>query len=273
MRAMHWELKEPMNRYKKALRKKNAFIPFTVVGDPDLKTSENMIRTMIDSGADALELGVAFTDPIADGSTIQKADDRVLKKQTKLNDVFSVVKNIRKYNNTIPIGLLIYYNLIYQRGIEKFYREAAHVGVDGVLVADLPIEEADLVLTAAKKADIAPIFIVAPTTTKERLHKILRHARGFVYVVSLLGVTGTRNHINPEVYKLLRLVRPKTKIPLCVGFGISKPEHVKILLSSGADGVIVGSAIVKLIEKNLSNKKKMIIEISSYVKKMKAATQ
>ncbi|HLC65218.1 MAG TPA: tryptophan synthase subunit alpha [Candidatus Nanoarchaeia archaeon] len=261
-----------MNRYKKAFAKKNAFIPFAVVGDPDLKTSEQIIRAMIDSGADALELGVAFTDPIADGPTIQKADDRVLRRHIKLNDIFNLIKRIRKYNNEIPIGLLTYYNIIYQRGIEKFFRDAKAAGVDGVLAADLPIEEANDAVKAAKKAKIDPIFIVSPTTTANRLKKILKSARGFIYVVSLLGVTGTRNKVNPAVYKLLKFVRPKTRLPLAVGFGISKPEHVRTILSTGADGVIVGSAIVKIIEKNLGNKRKMTGGISSYVKKMKAAT-
>ncbi|MBI4439776.1 tryptophan synthase subunit alpha [Candidatus Woesearchaeota archaeon] len=261
-----------MDRYKKAFSKKKAFIPFTVVGDPDLKTSEQIIRTMIDSGADALELGIAFTDPIADGTTIQKADDRVLKRRTNLDEIFGVIKRIRKYSNEIPIGLLIYYNLIYQRGIEKFYRDAKNAGVDGILVADLPIEEAGDAVKAARKAKISPIFIVSPTTTANRLKKILRHARGFIYVVSLLGVTGARHRINPAVYRLLKFVKPKTKLPLAVGFGISKPEHVKAILSGGASGVIVGSAIVKIIEKNLGSKKRILSRISSYVRKMKSAT-
>src|SRR3989344_3486404 len=142
-----------MNRYKKAFAKKNAFIPFAVVGDPDLKTSEQIIRAMIDSGADALELGVAFTDPIADGPTIQKADDRVLRRHIKLNDIFNLIKRIRKYNNEIPIGLLTYYNIIYQRGIEKFFRDAKAAGVDGVLAAGLPSKEAKKPGKTNKKAN------------------------------------------------------------------------------------------------------------------------
>ena len=267
-----------MNRYKKTFsllknNKERALMPFVVAGDPNYKISLEIVKTVINAGADILELGFVFSEPIADGPTIQAAGVRALKSGVNTDKNFNFIKQIRKFNNEIPIGLLIYANLIYQRGIEKFYRDAHDAGVDSVLVADLPIEEAGEYVKAAKRNNVNTVFIVSPLTSNERLKKITKKVRGFVYVVSRLGVTGARADMQEDTLKLLRRIRPQTKLPLCVGFGVSKPEHVKAVCKAGADGAIVGSAIVKIIEKNLRNKKIMLKKIGNYVKSMKEATK
>ncbi|MBW2983607.1 tryptophan synthase subunit alpha [Candidatus Woesearchaeota archaeon] len=267
-----------MSRYKKTFKKlkknkEKALVPFVVAGDPNYKLSLEIIKTIINAGADILELGFTFSEPIADGPTIQTAGVRALKAGVNTDRNFNFAKQIRKINDKIPIGLLTYTNLIYQRGIDKFYKDAANAGVDSVLVADLPIEEADPYIKAARKAKVDTIFIVSPLTDNKRLKKIASKTKGFVYVVSRLGVTGAREKLETSTLKLLKRIRPKTKLPLCVGFGIKKPEHIKALLKAGADGAIVGSAVVKIIEKNLKNKRIMLKKIENYIKLMKNATK
>lgn len=267
-----------MNRYKKTfnklkLKKEKALIPFVVVGDPDYKTSIDVVKTIITAGADILELGFTFSEPIADGPTIQSAGIRALTSGSNTDKNLGFIKQIRKFNNEVPVGILIYANLIYQRGINKFYKDAAQAGIDSVLVADLPVEEADPYIKAARKNKVNTIFIVSPLTSDERLKKITKKVRGFVYVVSRLGVTGARQDLQKGTLDLLKRTRPKTRLPLCIGFGISKPEHVKSVLDAGADGAIVGSAIVKIIENNLNNRLGMLSHIEGFVKQLKQATK
>ncbi len=267
-----------MNSYKKTFnelkkKKQGALAAFTVIGDPNYNTSLQIIKKIIDSGADILELGIPFSDPIADGKTIQAADMRALKSGMNTDGAFDLIKNVRKYNSKIPIGLLVYGNLVYQRGINKFYSDAAKSGVNSVLVADVPIEEADDYIKAARTNKIDTVFIVSPLTSNERIKKIVSKTTGFVYVVSRLGVTGARATLEGSTLELIKRIRKFTKKPLCVGFGISKPEHVKAVIKAGADGAIVGSAMVNLIEKNASNTSKMLKKMGIYVKSMKKATE
>lgn len=266
-----------MTRYKKTFnqlkkRKEKALVPFVVAGDPNYNTSLEIVKRIIDSGADMLEIGLDFSEPVADGPTIQAADVRAHKAGMNTDKFFNFIKQIRKYNDKIPIGTLVYANLIYQRGIDKFYRDSKEAGIDSVLVADLPIEEADDYVKAARKNKIDSVFIVSPLTDKKRLLSILKKVRGFVYIVSRLGVTGARADLHGDTLKLVRRVRARTKLPLCVGFGISKPEHVKDVLKAGANGAIVGSALVKIIEKNLRNKSLMLKKIENYLRLLKKAT-
>ena len=266
-----------MSRYEKTFlelkkRKEGAFIPFVMLGDPDEKTSFRIVKTLIENGADVLELGLPFSDPIADGPTIQAADQRSLKKKFNVNKAFALIKKIRTENAEIPIGLLVYSNLINSYGVEKFYSQAKDSGVDGGLAADVPIEEAKPFLKASKKAGIRQIFLVAPTTTNERMKKIFPNCGGFIYAVSLLGVTGERKRLNKDVFALIKNAKKYTKLPVCVGFGISRKEHVKELMKAGASGVIIGSAIVKIIERNLGNERKMIKEIANFCREMKKGT-
>ncbi len=259
-----------MSRIKDMFKAKKAFIPFTVLGDPDFETSKDIIKAMIDSGADMLELGFPYSDPIADGPTIQLADKRALDAGATTNRAFRLIKEIRNYSG-IPISLLVYSNLIYKRGIEKFYRDAKESGVDGVLVADIPFEESEEYTAAAKKHNISPVFLVAQTTTPRRLKEILKCAGGYLYLVSVLGVTGKRKTIEDATINLIKTTKKETSLPLAVGFGVSSPKHVKKLVSAGADGVIVGSAIIQIIERNLGDKKKMIDEVGEFVWVMKEA--
>lgn len=221
------------------------FIPFAVLGDPDPKRSLKIVETLIENGADALELGLPFSDPTADGPVIQAADVRALKAGTTVDDCFKIIKSIRT-SSDVPIGLLVYFNLIFKRGIDRFYKNCKSAGVTSVLVADLPLEHFNEVAGAAKKNGIAPVFMVSERTTDDRLKKIIKIADGYLYLVSYVGITGATNSIlQSSVKTLINRCRKHTKLPLFVGFGISTPAHVQAVIHAGADGVIVGSRIVE----------------------------
>jgi tryptophan synthase alpha chain len=247
-----------------------AFIGFTVAGDPDPETSVRIGKALIDAGTDILELGMPFSDPVADGPTIQKADERSLTAGTTPDTVFAIVRELRAYSS-VPIVLLMYFNSVYRRGIARFYREAHDAGVDGVLIADMPVEESEEAVAAAEEYGIDPIFLVARTTSDDRLDAIVRQARGYVYLVSVLGVTGAREVLPPEAFELLQRVRSHTALPLALGFGISTPAQVKACADAGADGVIVGSAIVEIIARNRHDSGAMELELRRFVSGMKAA--
>lgn len=237
-------------------------MPFTVIGDPDLKTSLEIVRTFAESGAHSIELGFPFSDPAADGPTIQAADTRALNAGVTTSNVLTFLKNCRTFTDK-PIGLLSYYNPILQYGVERFYKEAARAGLTSLLIADLPLEESKESLIYAKRYGINPIFIVSALTSPQRLKQILLHASGFLYVVSKPGITGIQKTIDPETLATLRHLKKQTSLPLHVGFGISTSEHVKAVLKAGADCAIVGSALVKTIENNLKTPSKMLKTIQS----------
>lgn len=235
------------NAYAAALKKKGKplFVPFVVLGDPDRKRSTDIVRTLVENGADALELGFPFSDPPADGPVIQEADTRALRAGIHIDDCFEILKETRKFTD-IPIGLLVYYNLVLQRGIEKFYRDCAESGVNSVLIADLPLEHAEEVIPIAKAQGIAPVFLVSEVTTDERLQKIVEIAEGYLYVVSYLGVTGVENAVlEKKMKKTIERIRKYSQLPLIVGFGINTVEQAMSAINAGSDGVIVGSRIVK----------------------------
>jgi tryptophan synthase alpha chain len=248
--------------------KKPAFIGFTVAGDPDRDTCIRAARALIDGGTDILELGVPFSDPVADGPTIQKADERSLAAGTKVDTIFGIVRELRKKSD-VPIVFLVYYNMVYHRGIDRFYREARDAGVDGILIADMPIEESEEVVAAASRYGIDPIFLITQTTSDERIRKIAAQARGYLYLVAVLGVTGVRDTVSTGAIDLLQRVRKHTGLPLALGFGISTPAHAKTCAVAGADGVIVGSAIVEIVEKNLGKPDTMERDLKTYVSQMK----
>ena len=247
-------------------------MPFVVLGDPDFETSLEIIRTLIASGADALELGFAFSDPIADGPVIQEADQRALASGMDTDRNFELLKKIRSLDAQIPISLLIYSNLILQFGIDRFYKKCAECGVDAVLASDVPVEESKPFLACAKKFGVHQIFLVTPNETEARLKKILAVSNGYVYVVAVLGVTGARENVQSMAKGLLQKLRKKTKLPLLVGFGISRPEHVAEVIASGADGAIVGSAIVKKIGENLSDRGMLLRELKDFASGLKSAS-
>ncbi len=224
---------------------------------------------MIDCGASALELGIAFSDPVADGPIIQAAAHKVIENGFTVIQALDHVARVRKYNDDIPIGLLVYYNHILAMGVEKFFARAEECGVDGVLVADLPAESSDEVVSIATASNIASIFIVSPLTREERLEKIVKHARGFIYLVSRLGVTGTDERDvsrDTRLNALISSIKKATDLPILAGFGISTPAHAERMMASGADGVITGSKIVDLIAK--AAPEKMESELGSYLKQM-----
>jgi tryptophan synthase alpha chain len=250
--------------------KKPAFIGFTVAGDPDKETCIRAAMALIEGGTDILELGVPFSDPVADGPTIQKADERALAAGTKMDTVFEIVRELREKTD-IPVVFLAYYNMVYHRGVDRFYKEAHEAGVDGILIADMPVEESDDVYETALQYGIDPIFLITRTTSDERIKKIAARAHGYLYLVAVLGVTGVRDTVSSGALELLQKVRNHTKLPLALGFGIATPDHAKTCAEAGADGVIVGSAIVEIIGKNLGNPDKMERDLKTYVGQMKKA--
>lgn len=249
-----------------------AFIPFIVAGDPDFETSLEIVKTYVDNGADALEIGFPFSDPVADGPTVQEADLRALNSGMTTKKGFKFIKKVREFTS-LPIGILTYYNLIYKMGIEEFYRNASQSGVNGVLSADLPPEEAEKAVKAARKFGIDPIFMTAQTTSNERLKMVNEMCGGFLYVVAVMGVTGARSQLQSDTVQLISRVKDHSELPQVVGFGISRPEHVEEVINAGSDGVIVASALLELISQNLYDKEDMLRKISSFTRELKEATK
>jgi tryptophan synthase alpha chain len=252
--------------------KRPALIPFFVIGDPDFDTSLEVVKTAVDAGADILELGIPFSDPIADGPTIQKADIRAMAAGMNVAKALDFIRKIKDYSD-IPIGLLMYYNLIYQYGTAEFFADAHRAGVNSVLVADLSVDDADEIVEPARSTGLDTVFMVTPNTDPERMKLIASKTTGFLYTVSLLGVTGSRERLSDVVEGLVGRLKKLTGVPVCVGFGISKPEHAAAIASVGADGVIIGSRIVSLIEDNLNDKERMLAEISTFLGEVKSAIQ
>jgi len=251
-------------------QKKTALIPFFVIGDPDSDTSLAVVKAALDAGADILELGIPFSDPIADGPTIQKADIRAMKNGMNVTKALDFIRKIKDYKD-VPIGLLMYYNLVYQYGTERFFRDFHQAGVNSVLVADLSIDDADEIIGPAVSAGLDTVFMVTPNTRPERMKLIAAKTTGFVYTVSVLGVTGSREDLSDTVAGLVGKLKSLTSVPVCVGFGISKPEHAAAVARAGADGVIIGSRVVRLIESNLSDREGMLAQISAFLAEVRAA--
>jgi tryptophan synthase alpha chain len=264
-----------MKTYKQVfseLKEQNrtALIPFFVIGDPDFDTSLAIVKAAIDVGANVLELGIPFSDPIADGPTIQKADIRAMKSGINMKKALDFIKKIKDYKD-VPIGLLMYYNLVYQYGTEKFFTDFHKAGVNSVLIADLSVDDSDEITGPAKSAGLDTVFMVTPVTKSQRMELIASITTGFIYTVSVLGVTGSRDQLSGTVGELVGKLKKLTDVPVCVGFGISKPEHAATVAQAGADGVIIGSKIVGLIENNLNDSEKMLADISAFLSEVKKA--
>ncbi|HSW00338.1 MAG TPA: tryptophan synthase subunit alpha [Sedimentisphaerales bacterium] len=241
-----------------------ALIPFFVIGDPDFDTSLAVVKAAIDAGADVLELGIPFSDPIADGPTIQKADVRAMRGGMNTHKACEFIRQVKRHKD-IPIGLLMYYNLIQQYGVERFFKDFHEAGVNSVLVADLSIDDADEILIPAKAAGLDSVFMVTPNTAAQRMERIAAQTTGFVYTVSLLGVTGSREALSGAADGLVRRLKSLTNVPICVGFGVSKPEHARTIADAGADGVIIGSRLVAMIEDHLDEPSQAIREIKQFL--------
>ncbi|GAB4546687.1 MAG: tryptophan synthase subunit alpha [Thermodesulfovibrionia bacterium] len=231
----------------KRLRQQNrkALIPYIMAGDPSLEDTERFVSEIEEAGADIIELGVPFTDPLADGPTIQRAHERALSKGITLKKVLPLIEGIRQRTD-IPIVVMTYYNPVFKYGIEAFIKEAVRVGVDGVIIPDLIPDEAGDLIRIARGHGLDTIFLLAPTSTNERIGKIVKASTGFIYYVSITGITGARLLTNDLMRNTLRLIQENTNKPIAIGFGISNPEEAAEV-SKLADGVIVGSAIVRLI--------------------------
>ncbi|MHC4617900.1 MAG: tryptophan synthase subunit alpha [Planctomycetota bacterium] len=263
-----------MKTYKQVFSELNraALIPFFVIGDPDFDTGLAAVKTAVDAGADILELGIPFSDPIADGPTIQKADIRARNAGMTVQKALEFIGKVKAHKD-VPIGLLMYYNLIYQYGAGRFFKDFHEAGVNSVLVADLSIDDADEIVAPAASAGLDTVFMVTPNTAPERMKLIASRTTGFIYTVSVLGVTGSRDTLSDMVETLVKNLKQLTTVPVCVGFGISKPEHAAAVAAAGADGVIIGSRIVALIEQNLGDKDKMLAEISRFLGGVKSAIE
>ena len=228
---------------------KPALVVYVTCGDPDLSATREIVLAAIEAGADVIELGVPFSDPVADGPVIQRASERALKHGTSLGQVLTLAAEVRQHAQSTGLIIFTYLNPILRMGMEKFCMVARAAGVDGVLVTDLPVEEAGDYLRAMKTYDLAPVFLAAPTSPDDRLKKIADASRGFVYAVSRTGVTGARQQLAEDAQKLVRRLRRVTKLPIAVGFGISNAEQFAEV-GKFADAVVVGSAIVETVERN-----------------------
>lgn len=265
-------------RYKTAFeqleaKKEGAFIPFVIIGDPGKEASLNVIKALIDGGADALELGIPFSDPSADGLTIQKAGLRALNAGIDTDTCIEILREIREYAPHIPIGLLLYGNLVFARGIQTFYHDMAQAGVDSILIADLPIRESAPFRKAAEDSKIAQIFIAPPNASDDTLKEVASFGRGYTYVLSRAGVTGTETKAAMPASHLINKLNEFNAAPPVLGFGISEPSQVSDALDSGALGAIAGSATVQIIEKNLNDEAKMVEELTAFTQAMKAGTK
>lgn len=254
-----------MSRIKSAFENKKAFIAFVTGGDPDIETTEALIPQMAEAGADLIEIGIPFSDPIAEGVVIQAADERALKAGTTTDKLFDMVKRVREKVN-IPLVFMTYVNPIYTYGTERFTRKCAECGIDGIIVPDVPFEEHEEVRDACEAAGIELISMIAPTS-KERIGMIAKEAKGFLYCVSSLGVTGVRSKITTNIKEMVEQVKEVTDIPCAIGFGIATPAQAKEM-AAVSDGAIVGSAIVRMIAEH---GKDCIKPVCDYVKEMKAA--
>ncbi|MGN0526947.1 MAG: tryptophan synthase subunit alpha [Acutalibacteraceae bacterium] len=254
-----------MSNIKNAFLKGKAFIPFITCGDPSLETTAELVKAMEEAGADLIELGIPFSDPTAEGPVIQEANLRALSGGVTTDKIFNTVKELRK-TVKVPLVFMTYANVVFSYGAEKFISSCAEIGIDGLILPDIPFEEKEEFLPICKKYGVDLISMIAPTSN-ERIGMIAEKAEGFIYCVSSLGVTGTRSAITADIGEMVSLAKEKTKTPCAVGFGISTPEQAYDMAQK-ADGVIVGSAIVKMCAEY---GKDCVKPIAEYVKKMKSA--
>lgn len=252
-----------MSRITKAFENKKAFIAFITGGDPDIETTEKLIPAMAEAGADLIEIGIPFSDPVAEGSVIQQADERALKNGCTVDKLFDMVSAVRRKTD-IPLLFMTYLNPVYVYGKEKFLSRCRQCGIDGMIVPDMPFEEKDELSGECEDYGIDLISMIAPTS-RERIDRIAKEAKGFLYCVSSLGVTGVRSKITTDMGEMIRRVREVTNIPCAIGFGISTPEQAAHMAQL-SDGVIVGSAIVKLIGEYGRESLKPVTE---YIRRMK----
>jgi tryptophan synthase alpha chain len=253
--------------------KEGAFIPFVVLYDPDRETSKKIMLALIEAGADALELGLAFSDPLADGPVIQKADLRALRSGSKVKDALALVKEIRAQNPHIPLGLLTYANLVFNQTLDGFYRLCHQSGIDSVVVADVPLLESRPYCEAALQHGVDPVLLAPVNLPRERCQEIATWGRGYTYVVTRRGVTGADAEVSLGHHELINALKDSGAPPAIFGFGIAKPDHIKAALNEGASGAISGSQTVSIIEEHLGDRDAMLKKLKEFVRSMKDATR
>ena len=258
------------------LSKKNesALICYALAGYPDIKTTKEIISTMVDGGADIIEIGIPFSDPIADGPTIQEASYNALIKGITPPKSLEIIHDIKKKYPQLPLVAMTYSNILVRVGFNKFMQEAKRRGIDGFILADMPIEESEEYIKEASNLGLATIFMVSPNTKEQRIKSIASKSSGFLYVVSVIGITGMRESFEKYTANNITKVKeiiPNSSIPVAVGFGISTPSHCKFMINAGADAIIVASAIINTIEHYREDKKRMLQELQSFVLSMKNA--
>lgn len=254
-----------MSNIQKAFGNGKALIPFITCGDPDLQTTDKVVKALAEAGADLIELGIPFSDPTAEGPVIQEANVRALAAGTTTDQIFNMVRQLRK-DVSVPLAFMTYANVVFSYGSERFISTCAEIGMDGLILPDVPFEEKEEFASICKRYGIDLISLIAPTS-EGRIAQIARDAEGFVYVVSSLGVTGTRSEITTDIETMVRLIRENTDLPCAVGFGISTPEQAR-KMAALSDGAITGSAIVQLMA---LHGKDAVPYVSEYVKTMKQA--
>ena len=250
-----------------------ALVCYVVAGYPDLRTSQAVVEMLVEGGADAIEIGIPFSDPIADGPTIQEASHAALEMGIKPADALALALRIRKKFPDLPLLVMTYSNILARKGFEKFFVLSKASGVDGFIIPDMPVEEAEEYTKAASRHGLSTVFLASPNTPASRLESIVKATTGFLYLVSVFGITGARSNFEDYTLQAVKAAKraAASKVPIAVGFGISKPEHVKYMKSAGADGVIVGSAIVDIISSSIQAKARMLRRVRSYAQTMKAA--
>jgi tryptophan synthase alpha chain len=253
------------SRISEAFAGRKAFVAFLTGGDPDIETTEKLIPVMAEAGADVIEIGIPFSDPIAEGPVIQAADERALSAGCTTDKLFDMVARVRD-KTSVPLLFMTYLNPIFTYGSERFFQRCSETGIDGVIVPDMPFEEKSEIATSCSKFGVELVSLIAPTS-RERIRKIAAEAEGFIYCVSSLGVTGVRSEIKTDITSMIEQVRAVTDVPCAVGFGVSRPEHAE-QLGAVADGVIVGSAIVKIIAEN---RHESALPVSDFIRSMRAA--
>ena len=250
-----------------------ALVPFVTCGDPDLATTRNLIRAYDEAGADVIEIGIPFTDPLADGPTIQRASERALANGVTMDDALNLIADVRS-STRCPLVPMTYINPVFQIGYDEFARRCAAVGADAVIISDLPPEEGQAWIEAGRKHNVGTIFLLAPTSDDARVETVAKAASGFIYAVARLGVTGARSDVPPEIDEIIARIRRHTDTPICAGFGFSSPQQIRATCaSSDVDGIVVASALIDKIEKTDGDSSQKIAAAAQMVRELKAATR
>ena len=251
--------------------KKSALVSFVTAGDPSFQVSKKIISSLPKFGADLIEIGIPFSDPMADGPTIQRSSQRAIKSGINLNKTFEIVKSFREIDQNTPIILMGYFNPVFQFGLKDFFKTCKNVGVDGLIIVDLPPEEDNLIISFTEKYDVYNIRLVTPTTDKKRLKKISKSSKGFLYYVSIMGITGTKKPSLSSLKTSILNIKKITNLPILAGFGINSSDQVK-QINKFADGCVIGSAIIKIIEDSKKENypiKKILLKIKLFLSKIK----